>query len=57
MLGYELFIETAGLFKFQQFLVERLPPDEYAVITRLIEEYLTISLDEYVLHAAVHELG
>lgn len=51
-----MFIEMIGLFKFMQFLVHRLPSDEYGVIAQLEEDYLNSVLDEYMLQKAIHTL-
>jgi hypothetical protein len=56
LLERELFTEIVGVVKFMQFLVHRLPSDEYAVITRLEEDYFNAVLDEYVLQKAMQTL-
>jgi hypothetical protein len=53
----ELFMEAVGLFKFMWFLADRLPPDEYAVIVRIEEDYLNAVLDQHVLQITIQELA
>ena len=53
----KLFIETVGLFKFMQFLANRLPPDEYEVIAQIEEDYLNAVLDQHVLQVTIQKLA
>jgi hypothetical protein len=52
----ELFIEAVGLFKFMQYLADRLPPDEYEVIARIEEDYLHAVIDKHVLEVTIQKL-